>query len=170
MEPLAALGVAASIVAFVQLAGSIVNGAQKIHASNSGASDQTESLDALFSVLTGFGSRLKLGQQIPSSSFTNGLQLPVAAIHTPSSALLLGQLQNLASKCDADCDRLLAILRRLNVKTRSGPGWWKSFQVAFLEARKSCEVMDLRQRIHEYQTSIIALFCAISRYVLGLLG
>jgi hypothetical protein len=58
----------------------------------------------------------------------------------------------------------------LNVKTRSGPGWRKSFQVAFLEARKSPEVMDLRQRIHEYQTSIIALFSAISRYVLALLG
>jgi len=37
--------------------------------------------------------------------------------------------------------------------------------VAFLEALKSTEMMDLRQRINEYQTSIIALFCAIFRYV-----
>ncbi|GAB1315626.1 hypothetical protein MFIFM68171_05836 [Madurella fahalii] len=154
MEPLAALGVASNIVAFVQFAGSILNGTHKLHASTSGASDQTDSLEALFGTLSGFGSKLKLHQQNPSSNSTAGPQPPAAG--TPTSSVLVRQLQNLASRCDADCERLLAILRRLNVKTRSGPGWWKSFQVAFLEVMKSSEVTDLRKRIHEYQTSITA--------------
>lgn len=157
-----ALGVAGNIVAFVQFAGSILSGARKLHGSTSGASDQTDSLEALFGTLSGFGSRLKL-EQGPSIA-QGGLQ-PTSVSASSTSSVHAAQLQSLASKCDADCDRLLVLLRRLNVKTRSGPGWWKSFQVAFLEALKSSEMMDLRQRINEYQTSIIVLFCAISRYV-----
>ncbi|KAK0639080.1 hypothetical protein B0T16DRAFT_462782 [Cercophora newfieldiana] len=153
MDPLAALGVAGNVVAFAQFAGSILNGARKIHDSTSGASDQVESLEQLFGALSSFAAKLKPD---PNSELC---QDPNTSFLPPAQAQ---QLQKLASSCNADCDRLLALLRGLNVKRRSGPEWWKSLHVALLEQLKSTEVTQLRQRIGEYQASITTLLCTIS--------
>jgi len=82
----------------------------------------------------------------------------------PQKILVTGpKLKKLAASCEVDCNRLLSILKTFNIKKRSGPGWWKSFQVALAEALQSAEVKQLRQRISDYQRGMILQFCSASK-------
>lgn len=150
MEPLEALSLAGTIVIFVQFAVQLFNGAKQISESVSGASESADSLKDVCSTLLGFMSGLQLTEQ-------GG---PYKSLH-PHEV----QLRSLAKACQADCEKLLGILRDLNIKTRSGPGWWRSFQVAFLEAAKSGDIKALKERIDGYQGVMGMIFLDLTKYV-----
>ncbi len=69
MDPLSALGIAASVVQFVQFAMAIFNGSRKIHASASGAPEDSESLENIHETLSAFSSSLR--SQIATVDFAN---------------------------------------------------------------------------------------------------
>ncbi|KAK4165459.1 hypothetical protein QBC43DRAFT_351029 [Cladorrhinum sp. PSN259] len=143
MEPLEALSLAGTIITFVQFAVQLCNGVKQISESLSGASESADSLKDVCSTLVGFMSGLQLTEQ-------GGLHksLPPHEV----------KLRSLAKARQADCEKLLGILRDLNIKTRSGPGWWRSFQVAFLEAAKSGDIKALKERIDGYQGVMEMIF------------
>jgi hypothetical protein len=161
MEPLTALGIAGNVIQFVQFAAALLDGSRKIYASASGASNESESLENVYGNLAAFSYSLKAATREKQTATLSSVLKPA-----PGSFGITGyapQLHSLAIGCETDCNRLLGIVHKLNAKTKPGPGWWKSFQVALLEAVKTTELKELRQRINEYQGTMVLLFCAISK-------
>ena len=154
MEPLTALSLAGTIVQFVQFATSLFNGARTIHASASGASENSQSIEIIYRELSNFSSNLQIQEQQDGGDAAHSAAKP--SRHD-------AELRSMAAGCQADCAKLLEISSKLNVKTKSGPGWFKSFHVAFTEISKSGEIRELKQRIGDYQRMIVVLFCATSK-------
>ncbi|KAM7222960.1 hypothetical protein V8F06_001516 [Rhypophila decipiens] len=152
MEPLVALSLAGSIVQFVQFATQLFNGARALHSSPGGSSVESSRLEDVYTRLAAL--RHSMGTT-PTRHSNNGP-------HISEEDDMTRQLKVLAANCQEDCNKLLAIVQKLNVKTRSGPGWWNSFHVAFLEHSRSGDLEVLRQRINEHQSTITLLLCATS--------
>ncbi|KAI1420431.1 hypothetical protein F5Y12DRAFT_773072 [Xylaria sp. FL1777] len=152
MDPLSALSLAGTVVQFVQFAVSLINGAKRIYVT--GHSIETETLDGIYRLLSGFSS--DLGTQCGGhlQPFPGNLQLLANR-----RAVALGSL---AARCKQDCDHLLAIVNRLKTSSVTGPRWWASFIVALKEVAKAKEVKELQERIEGYQSQMVLHLCAIS--------
>ncbi|KAK3368404.1 hypothetical protein B0H63DRAFT_565100 [Podospora didyma] len=152
MEALAALSLAGTIVQFVQFAGQLFSGARNVHASLSGTSAETQKLEGLYTKLSTLSHGLSTDRQ------------KVGTTANPGDGLSTHEadIEKLAASCEDDCNKLLHTVQGLNTKSRSGPGWWKSFHVAFHELAKSGELKALRQRIGDYQSTITTLLCVAS--------
>jgi hypothetical protein len=145
MDPISALGVAGTVVQFVQFAAALVNNVREIHHSASGTSLATQELEAIHSTLSQFSKDLRR--------------------HSPRGQLRYGrELDGLAKRCIDDCDRLLKLADQLKVENGEKKRWWKSFQKAMLELWTQKDVEDLRQRINDSQASMVLVLCACSRY------
>ena len=145
MDPISALGVAGTVVQFVQFAAALVNNVREIHHSASGTSLVTQELEAIHSTLSQFS------KDLPQ--------------HSPHGHLRYGrELDGLAKRCRDDCDRLLKLADQLKVESGEKKRWWKSFQKAMLELWTQKDVEDLRQRISDSQASMVLVLCASSRY------
>ena len=154
MDPMSALGLAASVVQFVQFAASLLNGTRKIYNSSSGASEDCERLEFIHGSL---------------SSLCSGLEASVArrakgvrfiAPDLPKDA---PSLTDLAARCKEDCKQLLEVVQRMRTKTRSGPKIWSSFRIAMIEVSKANEIERLQERIENYQRLMVLHLCAVSR-------
>jgi len=144
MDPISALGVAGTVVQFVQFAAALVNNVREIHHSASGTTLATQDLEAVHTTLSQFSENL---QDSP-----------------PSPSIYGKELEVLAKRCKDDCDRLLKLADHLKVESGEKKRWWKSFQKAMLELWTQKDVEDLRQRISESQAAILLVLCASSRY------
>lgn len=107
MDPLSALGVAGTVVQFVQFACALFDGTRKIYNSASGASNENERLEFIYTRLSDLSSRLGIcvNQRLKSVRFVAS-ELPKDA---PS-------LADLAAKCREDCSQLLEGLDRMRIK------------------------------------------------------
>ncbi|KAK4213918.1 hypothetical protein QBC37DRAFT_463011 [Rhypophila decipiens] len=155
MEPLVALSLAGSIVQFVQFATQLFNGARALHSSPGGSSVESSRLEDVYTRLAALSHSMGTTPTRHRDS-NNGR-------HTSEEDDMTRQLKVLAANYQEDCNKLLAIVQKLNVKTRSGPGWWNSFHVAFLEHERSGDLKVLRQRINKHQNTVTLLLCATSK-------
>ena len=145
MDAISALGVAGTVVQFVQFATALVNNVREIHRSASGASLATQELEAIHSTLSQFSKDLR--DSPPGGPSRYGKELEV-----------------LVERCKDDCDQLLKLADQLKVESGEKKRWWKSFQKAMLELWTQKDVEDLRQRISDSQASMVLVLCACSRY------
>lgn len=152
MDPLSGAGLAGTVVQFVQFAENLFSVAKEIHRSASGSSEGKESLEAIYTRLSTLSSNLqKQGQRTNRSDGTQPDEAVDAAMGIP------------AKECKVDCDRLLAVLGRLNHGHGSFPKWWKSFRSALKELCKGDEIETLEARITKHQTQLIMHLCMSSR-------
>jgi len=145
MDAISALGVAGTVVQFVQFATALVNNVREIHRSASGASLATQELEAIHSTLSQFSKDLR--DSPPGGPSRYGKELEV-----------------LVERCKDDCDQLLKLADQLKVESGEKKRWWKSFQKAMLELWTQKDVEDLRQRISDSQASMVLVLCVSSRY------
>ena len=142
MEPLSAVSLAGNILQFVQFATGLFNSAQKLRLSETGSSAESDSIEVIFGRL----SELSSGLTTEGHGFDNAETPEDTDLQCPRAdkSAYGPQLRSLAETCQKDCTRLLEIVKKLNIKTASGPGWWKGFQVAWREAIKSAQVQGAK--------------------------
>lgn len=154
MDPLTALGLAASVVQFVQFAASLLSETRKIYNSSSGASEDTERLEFIHGSLSDLCSKLEAG----SGRKAQGVRFVASGL--PKDA---PSLADLALRCQEDCRKLLEVVDRMKVKARSGWKIWSSFRMAMTEVLKANEIERLQERIEKYQRLMVLHLCSVSR-------
>jgi hypothetical protein len=133
MDPVTAVGFAASILNFVDFSWNLVQGTYEVYKSGSGATAENAQistiLEDLQEVTEGLHSDLKVGSKYAK------------------------QLSKLAKNClDLSLD-LTKILEKLRVKERNSS--WQAAKVAWLSMRKEKEVASIEKRLGGYRSEII---------------
>ena len=154
MDPVSALGFAASIVQFITFTFDLLHSTHKIHSSISGTSEHCQNLENVSTRFLEFSTQLKDSKSVGTRSH-----------NAQDESKHASSLKEIAQACARDCERLLEIVEKL--RTRTGPErkWWQSFTKAILEVWTSKDVERLKSRLDEHRTSMILKLCAISEYV-----
>jgi len=133
MDPVTAVGFAASILNFIDFSWNLVRGTYEVYKSASGAAAENAQistiLEDLQEVTEGLHSDLKVGSKYAE------------------------QLSKLAKNC-LDLSRdLTKILEKLRAKERNSS--WQAVKVAWLSMRKEKEVASIEKRLGDYRSEII---------------
>ncbi|KUJ20810.1 uncharacterized protein LY89DRAFT_705581 [Mollisia scopiformis] len=129
-------------------------GAKEIYNSASGASDENQKLEFIYTNL----SDLSVGLDTSTRRKTAGVRFVASGL--PRDAL---SLADLAAKCRQDCLQLLEIVSRIRTRASSGPKMWRSFRVALTEVLKANEIERLEERIGSYQRLMVLHLCSASK-------
>ncbi|KAI0860805.1 hypothetical protein F4860DRAFT_477778 [Xylaria cubensis] len=142
MESLAALGLAAAVVQFVDFAKNLLLDTRDIYRSEKGALEDNLRLEQICEVLKRLSGELVTEQDhlVPSRE---------SAYHLVSTEDALG-LKNLASSCKADCDELLSIMRNLSVDTGANRRW-NSIKASVKNFQRKGQIKGLEDRIAKAQ-------------------
>ncbi|KAI0183876.1 hypothetical protein EV127DRAFT_254681 [Xylaria flabelliformis] len=142
MESLAALGLAAAVVQFVDFAKNLLLDTRDIYRSEKGALEDNLQLEQICEVLKRLSGELVIEKDhlVPSREST---------YHLVSTEDALG-LKNLASSCKADCDELLSIMRNLSVDTGANRRW-NSIKASVKNFQRKGQIKGLEDRIAKAQ-------------------
>ena len=149
MDPVSALGLAASVVQCVQFTSSLLKGTHDIYSSSQGFSARSQELNRVYRQLSDFSSDLAKPTTVSSELGT-----------TPSRHE--GPLKELADSCREACNEVLSVVAQL----RAGNGTQRlgtSFGKAFREIMKQDDLRRLQERIGRIESSMILHMSAISR-------
>ncbi len=144
MDPLTAVGLAANVLAFIDLGYSLVSSAVEVHNSVEGTTAETADLLSTITRLENVSGDLK-----HSASLGHG------AGHAG--------LHGLAQGCYSLSQELLRILRSLRADKRGSPR--QSLAVAWRTWRKQPEIGSIRRRLDEYRSQILLEINLISKSV-----
>ncbi|PQE29503.1 Vegetative incompatibility HET-E-1 protein [Rutstroemia sp. NJR-2017a WRK4] len=133
MDPVIAVGFAASILTFVDFAWSVVTGAYEVYKSPSGETVENAHLGNIIDDL-----RL-VAEELENAELNKGS-------HERS-------LRRLAEKCSEVSEQLLNLLQKLRVKGSKTP--WKSLKTKWLSLQKSDEIVELKDRLRDYRSEIL---------------
>ena len=140
LDPFSAVGLAANVVQFLEIACKLVDESHEIYESAQGMSVGNQQLEEIYGSLSQVCSRLK---QSSASGTANG------STRTPEEQTL----HVLATSCEETCHKLLGILNDLKVKNYAHRRW-QSFRQALKTAMKKSAIEALCARIDEYRTQI----------------
>jgi len=157
MDPVTAISIAGSVVQFVSFAFQLIAKTKDINESAARQSKETEKLDAVYSHLLALRSRLAVSsERDPRLELGDGADEAAATI-----AKHVFAINDLSRSCEADCLKLLDIIRKL--QSISGPsGKWRSFRAAMATMLKSSEMEDLEDRLHKTQTTLTLHICSLT--------
>ncbi|KAE9367443.1 hypothetical protein N431DRAFT_416093 [Stipitochalara longipes BDJ] len=132
MDPIAAIGFAASILQFIQFSTSLVRGAYEIQRSSTGTTSENAHIRDVISDL---------------KEVTDGLGADFKGSNKHEKALL-----KLATQCHAVSDELMKILNKLKT---NGDSKWESVKVKWMSIRKEKEVASIEKRLSAYSTELL---------------
>jgi hypothetical protein len=133
MDPVTAVGFAASIINFVDFTWSLIKGSYEVYESATGATiDQTRVSTVLDDL----------------STITKSLQSDVKG-----SSQHLKDLKKLALECAEVSQELTTILRDL--KRKEGNKAWRSLEAKWKSMRKEKEVASIEQRLNTYRLQLL---------------
>ena len=132
MDPISAIGFAASILQFIQFSASLVRGAYEIQHSSTGTTAQNAEISNVISDL----------QEV-----TDGLRAEFRGSNKHEKALL-----KLAKQCHAASEDLMKVLGKLKMK---GDSKWESVKVKWMSIRKEKEVTSIEKRLSAYRTELL---------------
>ncbi|RYP75781.1 hypothetical protein DL770_007344 [Monosporascus sp. CRB-9-2] len=133
MDPVTALGLASSILTFIDFAGKIVAGTYEIYQSAAGATDGNAHVDTIVGDL---------------AEITAGLVTTIPGRTKNEIAL-----KDLASKCEAVASKLQTLLRSLRVL--GDHTTWKSLKVKIKSMRREPEIVRLEKQLGDYRAQIL---------------
>ncbi|KAH7169962.1 hypothetical protein EDB81DRAFT_150316 [Dactylonectria macrodidyma] len=148
MESLAALGLAANVLQFVQLAAGLLNSTRTIYNSASGVSEEAEGLEEIYTKLS------QISQDIKT-----GIEGGEGVTRLSAGRTNLGTI---AGQCKIECDHLVDIVGKLKVKESSKHRFWNSLRSALGEFMKRDEIAKMKERIDSYEKTMVLELCAIS--------
>ncbi|KAI1178971.1 hypothetical protein F4777DRAFT_42061 [Nemania sp. FL0916] len=143
MDPLAALGLAASVIQFVHFTSSLVKGTSKIYRSGEG---KAQTLESIYQKLSQLSAALKT----------------VNSVDQVSAVGYRNDLQSIAEGCRADSELLLSLISKLKSKP-SGSPLWDSFRQTLREILAQGELQELRDRIEERERVMLLQLVDITR-------
>ena len=147
MDPVTAIGFAASILTFIDFSWNVVTGTYEVYKSTSGATIENASIAAVISDLRGV---------------TESLGTDVDASTKHGKALL-----QLAKNCSALSDDLSKILKKLQVTGKNKT--WQSLKVKLASMRREKEVVSIGRRLDEYRSQIVLRLNLMLKYVCSFL-
>ena len=136
-EAVAALGVAANVVQFIDFSGKILSEGYRLHRSKRVNPSKNEELENIALDLQ------KLRDELQPQEDETGL------VPTPNDI----QLQRLAGQCRGICIELLAALEKLKVVGK--PGKWESFRAALKTVWAESKIKSLQDRLDEARQELI---------------
>ena len=136
-EAVAALGVAANVVQFIDFSGKILSEGYRLHKSKRVSSSKNEELENIALDLE------KLRDELQSQ------EDETAQVPTPNDI----QLHRLAEQCRDICLELLGALEALKVIDK--PGKWKSFRAALKTVWAESKIKSLQDRLDEARQELI---------------
>ncbi|KAK4452678.1 hypothetical protein QBC34DRAFT_455598 [Podospora aff. communis PSN243] len=162
MDPVTIIGIAGSVVQFVSFAFQLISKTKDIHESAGRQSKETAKLDAVYTHLLALSSKLEA-----SSKRDAKLEVDGDDETTTTLACHVFAVNDLSVSCEADCQKLLDIIRKLQGVSGSG-GKWGSFRVAVATMWKSSELEDLEDRLQKTQTTLTLHICALTTHWHGM--
>lgn len=154
MESLAAIALAGNVLQFARFAYDLINNVHKIHSSELDSSEDEQHIENIQQRLLAFSNQLRSVSQSSNEQSGNSIN--------PSHV----SLTQLVKSCSDNCEKLLDITRKLQVKSDTKRRWWRSFQKAMYDVWKEDEIKRLEDRIRLTHTEIVMGLCDISAYVL----
>lgn len=133
MDPITAVGFAASILTFVQFSWSVVSGTYEVRNSAGGITEDKVHINTVI---------------VDLEAVTNNLKCRSLGNSEHEKAL-----RQLASKCSDLSKKLLKILDNLRVKGKVTT--LKSLKVKLESLRKEKDIMAIEKRLSEYQSQIL---------------
>ena len=133
MEPITAIGLASSLLTFVELASKIVTGTYEVYKSAAGSTIENAHIDTIISDLKEVAA--DLGTDVPGKSKNERA------------------LKDLASKCDKVANDLLQLLNR--IKSHGSHSTRKSLKATLISMRKQKEITGLEKRLDDYRSQIL---------------
>ncbi|KAI1734086.1 hypothetical protein F4680DRAFT_439415 [Xylaria scruposa] len=142
MESLAALGLAAAVVQFVDFTKDLILDSRDIYRSGKGALDDNLQLEQICEVLKRLSGELIAKED--ALILSGGSEY-----HLVPEKDALG-LKNLALSCRNDCDELLSIMRKLSIDNGANRRW-KSIKASFRYLQHKGQINGLEDRIAKAQ-------------------
>ncbi|KAK3328174.1 hypothetical protein B0T19DRAFT_442090 [Cercophora scortea] len=140
MDPFTAIGVAASIITFVDFSWSLVTGAKELHDSGRKTTKENARIRSITSDLQKYSDDLQLGGT--------------------GSSVHEQQLSSLAKECADLAKQLIAVLSGLSKAKNSR---WESLKTTWASMRKQSEIADIERRLGEYRAQmnlrLLAILC-----------
>lgn len=144
MEALAAVGLAASILNFIDFSTKLVRGTYEVYASQAGTTDENAHvgnvLDDLQDITQNLATEFKAGDKHERA------------------------LVRLGQQCVSLSQELQQILQTLKAKDASR---WESVKVKLKSMRKERDIASMEKRLGEYKAELLLRLSFIMRYVLG---
>ncbi|KAE8440326.1 hypothetical protein EG329_008775 [Mollisiaceae sp. DMI_Dod_QoI] len=133
MDPVTAIGLASSLITFVDFSWSLVAGAHEIYTSVNGTTSEHDHINNVIEDLQELSDDLGTGALGDSK-------------HEKA-------LKRLAFQCSELSDELLGILRKLRVTEKNSK--WKAIKAKWGSMRKRDEISSIRERLGEYRSQIL---------------
>ncbi|KAI1750325.1 hypothetical protein F4782DRAFT_541685 [Xylaria castorea] len=142
MEPLAALGLAAAVVQFVDFTKNLLLDTREIYQSGKGALQDNLQLEQICEVLKKLSAELiaKEDALVPMGE---------SEYHLVPTKDAMG-LKNLASSCKDDCDELISIMQNLSVDSGANRRW-KSIKASVRNFQHKSQIKGLEDRVMKAQ-------------------
>ncbi|KAK5654647.1 hypothetical protein OQA88_6968 [Cercophora sp. LCS_1] len=148
MDPLTAVGLAGSVVQFISFAIQLISKTKEVHASAKGQTEHVATIESIYGQLMDFSVKLEMSSKRELVETSSEAVKHVIAIN------------DLSRSCEADCRRLLDIVRKL----RSSGGRWQGFRAALKTVWKAGEIDELEERLHRAQTTLTLHLCSLTSY------
>lgn len=133
MDPITAIGLASSLITFVEFATKIVTGTYEVYTSSEGTTITNAHINTIISDLKEVATDLET-------------ELPGKSKHERA-------LKELASKCDKIAGELLQLLNR--IRSDGNHSTWNSLKAAIVSMRKQKEIVILEKRLNDYRLQIL---------------
>lgn len=141
MDPITAIGLASSILTFIDSATKIVRGTYEVYQSTSGATAENVHVDTIVGDLS----------EITANFITD----------IPGRTNNEIALRDLASNCQAVSGKLQALLNTLKVS--GDHTTWNSLKVKIKSMRKESEIVSMEKQLSDYRAQILTRLMAMLR-------
>jgi len=160
MDPVTAMGCAASVIQFVQFGSKLISESREIYRSTDGALDKNLALEQIAKNLSELNAALRLDRE-PGDLFTH--KGTTAAKRRKSKAAKFArpprnpsaveqQLNRICEECDSVTQQLLKELDKL--KLRGGQRKWGSFRQALSNVWSQGEIQELEKKLEGIRKQI----------------
>ncbi|RYC58805.1 hypothetical protein CHU98_g7404 [Xylaria longipes] len=156
MESLAALGLAAAVVQFVDFTKKLLLDTRDIYRSGKGALDDNLQLEQICEVLKRLSGEITAEQNALATERESEYHL------VPKEDAL--GLKNLASSCKNDCNELLSIVQSLSVDGGSNRRW-RSIKASVRNFQHKGQIKNLEDRIMKAQNTMALHIQSVIRFV-----
>jgi hypothetical protein len=146
MDPISALGIASSVITFVDFAAKLISTTKKIFTSDEGATIENLELEDICNSLNGLIAQLEQQQQTGPAAQPS---LSNSAL-SQSSSKGHAAIRDLAASCRKDCQDILAALQAVRVPNGQHQ-LWKSVKAAFKTTISSRKIAAIEARLERTQ-------------------
>jgi len=133
LDPITALGFAASILTFIDFSWHLVTGTYEVYQSADGTTIDNARIEKVINDL----------QSVSDDLYSDKLE----------SSKHASALKELAEECSSLSKKLLKILKTL--KQQGGNSLWKSFKGKWASMRKADEISSMVDRLRDYRSEIL---------------